>query len=570
MPVVRHPTQRRRSSLAINLTPIKAGNYGISSPSPAGVTFAPNVTPGTYVEPGQEDMLESFGESSSPTNAIFPPSEVPPPQPTRRRIPPGKRPSQGYIPRPANAFMLFRREFVRQKHVPGSIETNHCSLSKIIGNCWRALPLDEKRIWEVRAKEEKAAHQKKHPNYKYRPVHKKKKEKEEAAAKRNEKTPFAESEEQRCEDVAQLLLQGKKGDELAAAVRQLDMQRGVHMPPGVPDFPDSFLFGAGAGPSTPLHAPIPLYAHRRSSSVPPPSTLYNPITLPMLPFLPAPPVHGGSRPLTPVSNISRAQRAMLGQRRASSAQPVPSRSWMVPADAYAQHVPTEAWQLQRDWSPLPDVDTSLFEPTFLDSGASGAFAGAPMDGAQGGFKFADAQVPPELSLSISPFEQVPPHEHPSSVSTASPYTPGPFYAQPQPVDPLAGMALDGSWFSQSGPSSAFSGSPSPSESSLPAPPMQMPEPYSHQHQQHQQPIQQYDGWAQGLQDSEHAMHALGLDMCAQPAPALDMHMGFAPYEHAQGGMFSQGYMQDYTQEYSQELEDYAFQEAAAPQTELAY
>ena len=54
-------------------------------------------------------------------------------RPTRRRLPPGKRLSQGYIPRPPNAFMLFRANFVRQKHVPGTIETNHGSLSKIIG-----------------------------------------------------------------------------------------------------------------------------------------------------------------------------------------------------------------------------------------------------------------------------------------------------------------------------------------------------------------------------------------------------------------------------------------------------
>jgi hypothetical protein len=29
--------------------------------------------------------------------------------------------------------MLFRADFVKQRHVPGSIETNHGSLSKIIG-----------------------------------------------------------------------------------------------------------------------------------------------------------------------------------------------------------------------------------------------------------------------------------------------------------------------------------------------------------------------------------------------------------------------------------------------------
>ncbi|OCH94018.1 hypothetical protein OBBRIDRAFT_770585 [Obba rivulosa] len=561
MPPARH-TQRRRSSLAINLAPIKAGNYGISSPSPTNVTFAPNVTPGTYVEPGQDDMFENFGEPSSPADAIFPPSEAPPSQPSRRRIPPGKRPSQGYIPRPANAFMLFRREFVRQKHVPGSIETNHCSLSKIIGNCWRALPLEEKRIWEVRAKEEKAAHQKRHPNYKYRPVHKKKKEKEDAAAKRKEKTPLAESDERRCEDVAQLLLQGKKGDELAAAVRQLDMQR-LQPLSGTPDFP--MYFGAPA----PLHAPIPLYAHRRSSSVPPPTTLYNPITLPTLPFLTGSVAHAGSRPLSPVGNISRAQRALLGQRRASSAQPVPSRSWMVPADAYTQEMPTEAWQLQRDWSPLPEVDTSLFEPTFLDSGASGAFAPA-FDSAQG-FKFADAQVPPELSLNVSPFEHVAPHEQLSGASYAtSPYSTSSYPSSQPQVDPMSGMPLDGNWFPHSGPSSAFSGSPSPSESSLPAhAPMSTPESYiaPAQQQPHVQ-TQAFDGWvphvdAHGMESAEakHAMDmqvlALDLDMCAQRE--FEMQMGYAPYEPVQG-MMPQGY----TQDYSPELDDYAFQ------AELAY
>ena len=51
----------------------------------------------------------------------------------------GKR-APSYIPRPPNAFMLFRADFVRQKHVPGSIETNHGSLSKIIGASRSAQP----------------------------------------------------------------------------------------------------------------------------------------------------------------------------------------------------------------------------------------------------------------------------------------------------------------------------------------------------------------------------------------------------------------------------------------------
>lgn len=110
---------------------MKHGAYGLGA-SPRNVTFAPNVTPGTFIEDaeGAEDFTS---EPTSPSDALFPPAEAPAPAPSRRRAPPGKRRSQGYIPRPPNAFMLFRANFVRQKHVPGSIETNHGSLSKIIG-----------------------------------------------------------------------------------------------------------------------------------------------------------------------------------------------------------------------------------------------------------------------------------------------------------------------------------------------------------------------------------------------------------------------------------------------------
>ena len=44
-----------------------------------------------------------------------------------------KRLSQGYIPRPQNAFMLFRADFIKTRHIPGSAETSNQSLSKYIG-----------------------------------------------------------------------------------------------------------------------------------------------------------------------------------------------------------------------------------------------------------------------------------------------------------------------------------------------------------------------------------------------------------------------------------------------------
>ncbi|KAK7441536.1 hypothetical protein VKT23_016528 [Stygiomarasmius scandens] len=190
-----HLQSRRRSSIA-KITKAKYTQV----PTPARLTFYPNVTPTTYVSQEQQDAqldqlaLAGFPSSSTttpepclesaPVPTLFPPSLAPSTGPTRKRRPPGKRPSQGYIPRPPNAFMLFRADFVRQKHVPGSIETNHGSLSKIIGSCWRSLPPKDKQHWEVLARKEKQAHKERYPDYKFRPVHKKRKKAlAEAAAK---------------------------------------------------------------------------------------------------------------------------------------------------------------------------------------------------------------------------------------------------------------------------------------------------------------------------------------------------------------------------------------------------
>jgi len=318
---------------------IKPGIYG-ASPSPRSVTFAPNVTPGTYKE--SDDLaLDTADELSLPLDAqLFPPSEQPSGPASKKRTPPGKRRSLGYIPRPPNAFMLFRADFVRQKHVPGSIETNHGSLSKIIGNCWRALPLEEKRIWEIKAKQEKEAHSKRYPGYRFRPVHNKNKDKKKAKA-----TPAPE-DEQRCEEVAQLLLEGMKGDQLAAAIRRLDENKMVAPPP------------------PPHHQPS--YPPRRPSSVPLPDARFHPIALPSISFFAQ-----TSRSASPVNNISRSARMIIGQRRPSSALPHFGRtSWGVDdIPMFASftepgfYSPSES-SLQRDDSPLPEVDTSLFEQTF--------------------------------------------------------------------------------------------------------------------------------------------------------------------------------------------------------------
>ncbi|KAJ7191964.1 hypothetical protein GGX14DRAFT_480801 [Mycena pura] len=319
---------RRRSSLATSFA--KPGTYGYTPPSPAAaaaVTFAPNVTPISYSAPSRSPSpLGSPSLTTDQPLPLFPPSETPAPAPTRKRAPPGRRRSQGYVPRPPNAFMLFRADFVRQKHVPGSIETNHGSLSKIIGNCWRALPLPEKHIWEVKAKHAKAEHKLKYPDYKFRPVHNKNR----TAARSQSSQPASapakgqlspEEDERRCEEVAALLLQGKKGQELASAIRDLDWRRTTER---VHEHDHS-------SPS-----PVPAYEHQQydlSSKYPHPLNL-DPLYYPLAPSPPSSTFTGSHSALgssagspyvlpTPLHDGEEQTWHVHGHRRSSSV-PLPN------------------------------------------------------------------------------------------------------------------------------------------------------------------------------------------------------------------------------------------------------
>ncbi|KAI8974814.1 hypothetical protein BD414DRAFT_497566 [Trametes punicea] len=536
MPAARSLMRRRRSSLAMGLTQVKPGNYGINTtPSPRALTFAPNVTPGTYVE--ADDDLNGDASPPSPTTALFPPTAPPPNASTRRRLPPGKRLSQGYIPRPPNAFMLFRANFVRQRHVPGSIETNHGSLSKIIGNCWRALPLDEKKYWEIEAKKAKAAHKERYPHYRFRPVHNKKKKAEAAAAdaaKRKEKLPTPPAEEERCEAVAQLLLEGKKGEELAEAVRQLDMARAMSRPESAA----SGGLNAGAMPQV----PVPHYMQRRSSSVPPPSTLYHsshPIALPTVPFFAAPAPQmaypglfnqagfgvdprsaHGSRAPSPVGNIART-RTLLGMRRASSCQTIPSERMWDSYDIFAlqsHFTPAALSQsslpLYQDSEPLPEVtDASIFQPgwtsSFKDAGSYASTGECPPfdmhASSYSPHEGAGMPVPPHaaLSLNIGPLDSF--DFSASAPSTAtdgySAVTPGMY----DPVDPHAQWPIP-----ESGPSSTFSGSPAQSDASLPTNNAASCQGSGISAPQPQHPHVQFDAWTEqdgGVQAQQQQLQA---------------------------------------------------------------
>lgn len=80
-----------------------------------------------------------------------------------------KRPKD-HVPRPPNAFLIYRSHFLRKQLIPRHVETKQQNLSRIIGECWRRLPAEKKEEWHAQARAVEAAHAMKHPNYVYRPV----------------------------------------------------------------------------------------------------------------------------------------------------------------------------------------------------------------------------------------------------------------------------------------------------------------------------------------------------------------------------------------------------------------
>ncbi|SJL10101.1 uncharacterized protein ARMOST_13483 [Armillaria ostoyae] len=77
--------------------------------------------------------------------------------------------SSSYIPRPPNAFILFRSAFIRSQRISGRVEGNHSTLSKIIGMYWRALTHEEKQEWEAKAKVALEEHRRRYPDWRFRP-----------------------------------------------------------------------------------------------------------------------------------------------------------------------------------------------------------------------------------------------------------------------------------------------------------------------------------------------------------------------------------------------------------------
>ncbi|KAJ3730246.1 hypothetical protein C8R42DRAFT_714948 [Lentinula raphanica] len=193
--------------------------------SESGISFTTNLTPITFndADPGpsmtgdvpESDLFPFANDSSSSSSP--------------RRPAHSKKKAENHIPRPPNAFILFRSSFIKGQHVSTEVETNHSTLSKIIGLTWQNLPEDERQVWHSKAKAALDDHRRKFPQYAFRPLHAKAK----GGTEKRKVREVGPKDMKRCAKIAELLVEGKKGQELDAAIQEFDK---YHVPEMVTRF----------------------------------------------------------------------------------------------------------------------------------------------------------------------------------------------------------------------------------------------------------------------------------------------------------------------------------------------
>ncbi|KAJ7139533.1 hypothetical protein C8R44DRAFT_727576 [Mycena epipterygia] len=162
-----------------------------SSPESALSVDSPPSTPPAYVEVAPTRPQKSAGRRGRPAN---------------------------HVPRPRNAFMIFRSEFWAKQKISKNVEVDHRHISRIVGILWNELPDAEKNDFRVKAELEKLEHQRLYPNYRFTPTVRAQKPLKRKVQRNGEKDLT------RCREVAGLLLAGKQGDELEQAVMNLDKE----------------------------------------------------------------------------------------------------------------------------------------------------------------------------------------------------------------------------------------------------------------------------------------------------------------------------------------------------------
>jgi hypothetical protein len=184
--------------LEVSTAPV-APSLTISAPTPRTFTFpvAHNLADSPFSSPSNPPFEVSYLASPESAPSQHDECSTPPPASTS----PGpigecrpKKGDNGYVKRPENAWILFRRELARSlspshptaaptstdsgtsQASSSSLESTtpkakqrQAELSKIISQRWKALLPDERAHWDALAREKKREHERRHPDYVYRP-----------------------------------------------------------------------------------------------------------------------------------------------------------------------------------------------------------------------------------------------------------------------------------------------------------------------------------------------------------------------------------------------------------------
>ncbi len=155
-------------SSLLSPAPDSASSASLQSPFPFILSIqAPNNAPFSYSTRGPGSRCPSppancpvvdYKSHTSP----FPCSQHPP-SPYGDSLdtdPKEKRP-----PRPSNAFILFRSDFLKRKFISTGQEARQHKLSIIVAKCWHKLTREEKQKWFLEAEREKKAHALKYADY---------------------------------------------------------------------------------------------------------------------------------------------------------------------------------------------------------------------------------------------------------------------------------------------------------------------------------------------------------------------------------------------------------------------
>ncbi|KAG1788736.1 uncharacterized protein HD556DRAFT_1401739 [Suillus plorans] len=199
-------------------------------------TFFTDMTPITAFSADPTALCENAWDHSTSTSLVeFTDSPDCPTTQIADRVSHGKKRDASYIPRPPNAFILFRSSFIRSQQVPEKVEGNHSTLSKIIGKYWKTLPREEREVWEAKALVAQAEHRKRYPDWRFRPganalaklkvkdgpgiANRKRSTSTKKGRGNAESKKKNKSKDERCSMIADLLVEGKTGAELESALR---------------------------------------------------------------------------------------------------------------------------------------------------------------------------------------------------------------------------------------------------------------------------------------------------------------------------------------------------------------